>query len=239
MIRKSVLLLLLTWATSILCYSQSTSKNLEKALKQLGLNTKDCFTELVVEKILPFAKEKSVLVIPKIMEQEEDNVVLNSYILVINNRTGEIINNYYENDSWTSDALRLETIEVDTAPYILNSTTRAFGVRVQYGGSSRPNPYGEHHLSLFIVKSNKLVKVLNDFTVYSMHGEWDTYCSGEFVTESKVLVLSKNVTNNFRDIIVKNKTTTTTNTPKGEDCVEEAKEVTTTQILHFSEGSYR
>ena len=104
---------------------------------------------------------KSVLVIPKYDINEQDNeghdyFVLDAYIVVIDNATGKIICKFIEPNAWTSDALMLTGISIDTGLYHLNTTTRAFGIRVDYTGSSRPNPFSETHLSLYVADKNSL-----------------------------------------------------------------------------------
>lgn len=221
-------------------YSQGyASDNLKIVLEQLHIEIVDCYQELVVEKILPYAKNKSVIVIPKIVDQGEGFVTLDSYLVVIDNRSGKILNVFYESEAWTSDAVVLESIVIDFAPYKLNSTVRAFGIRTKYSGSSRPNPYSGEYISLFYPNSGKLIRVLNEFAVYSYSGEWDTNCAGEFYSEEKTLVMSEQKTNNLNNIILKISNTTIANAFVNQDCIDEERVVKKTEVLKFDGVEYK
>lgn len=240
MYRRSLFTLLAIAITSLFSFGQEKkSAHLSAVLQQLHLSTKDCYQDLVVEKVLPYAKTQSVLVIPKIAQQEEGWVSLDSYILVIDTQTGKILQTYYEPEAWESDAVRLEEIIIDTAPYKVNDSNRAFGIRVRHHGSSGPNPFSEETLSLFIPQGKQLVKILDNFIVATYRGEWDMNCAGEFEEEKKTLIISPTQTNAFFDLISKNQITTTSQTPKGEDCLEKTRQETTTQTLRFTGDKYK
>lgn len=215
------------------------TNNFAVVLKKLNIKREDCYQDLVVEKILPYSKDKSVLVIPKIVEHDEGFFILDSYIVIVDNGSGKILNLFHEDKAWTSDAVSLETIVIDFAPYKLNSTTRAFGIRTRYSGSSRPNPYSVEYISLFYPENNKLIRVLKDFTIYSYTGEWDTNCNGEFYSENKFLIISDEKTNNFNNIISKVTYTTITRTFENDDCKDEEKVEKKTGVLKFKEGEYK
>lgn len=148
------------------------------------------------------------MVIPKISKQEIDEYnnyygVFDSYIVVVNNITKQIINKYYEKDAWTSDAVVLNKITIDTASYILNENKKAFGVRVYYQGSSRVNPYSREDISLFISEKDYLKKILNNYPIYELHGENNGNSKGEYETKQGKLIISNNKTNGFNNIIIK------------------------------------
>ena len=138
-----------------------------KVCNNLDLNIEDCYLSLVSQKVMPSDPSKSIIVLPKIVEKEDDYFILDSYILIVENITGKILSKYFEShttNNWTSDAIEIESIKVDTAPYNLNKSTRAFGIRVSYSGPSRVNPYSEETLSLFIEREEKIIPVLTETT---------------------------------------------------------------------------
>jgi hypothetical protein len=235
-----IIVFIINFLTTVFTNAQTaTSLNIDKVLKQLNIEQADCYNDLVAEEIMPYSKDKSVIVIPKIVEKDENSITCDSYVLVINNRSGKILNQYYEANALESDAVRIVKITIDFAPYRLNNTTRAFGIRVFNEGNSRPNPYNNEELSLFVLQDNVLVQVLRNFSVSYFDGEWDTQCEGEFVTENKVLIMSKNTTNNFFDIIVNNKITTTTKRLINNDCVDTDTNKTEISILHYDKKDYK
>ncbi len=220
-------------------FSQNTD-HLYSVLKQLKLKESQVDLELFTEKILPYDKTKSVLVIPKYAsEVTVDYFVLDAYIIIIDNTTGKIIYKFIEPNAWTSDAVMLSDISIDTGLYILNKTTRAFGVRVNYTGSSRPNPYNETNLTLYVIDKNSLKPVLHNYTIYQFGGEWDTNCSGEFEDNDSTIDIDKLQTNNFNNLIVKTKITKTKNTFKNDDCISKETIKKSTSKLVFNGKEYK
>lgn len=217
----------------------SESEIIEKVLTQLNIKHTDCYSDLIVQRIMPFSKEKSVIVIPKITERFEDTFSCDSYILVINNETGEILNKFYESNAWFSDAVRIAKISIDFAPYSLNSTTRAFGIKVLYEGDSRPNPYENEEISLFIPQGDSLARVLKNFSIFLISGEWDTNCEGQIITEQKVLIMADKKTNEYCDIIVKNRIKTTNKSIVNGECRDVNTIENKTMVLNFDNKEYK
>lgn len=231
----------------ILCFqisfSQSTD-HLNTVLKQLKIKKSEIHEKLFTQKILPYDKSKSVLVIPKYDINEQDNeghdyFVLDAYIIVIDNATGKIICKFIEPNAWTSDALMLTGISIDTGLYHLNSTTRAFGVRVDYTGSSRPNPFSETHLSLYVADKNSLKQVIKNYSISRSGGEWDTNCAGEFEDRNSTFDIAKVQTNNYNNIIVRSTIVKSVSTPTNDDCVSKETTKKATSKLIFNGKEYK
>lgn len=225
------------------CFQFSFSQNtdhLDKALKQLKFKKSEIDLEHFAQKVLPYDKQKSVLVIPKFAsEVSDDYFVFDAYVIVVDNATGKIISKFVEPNAWTSDAIRLTDISVDTGLYLLNKTTRAFGVRVSYTGSSRPNPFSETNLSLYIMDKSSLKPVLENYTISQTRGEWDTNCAGEFEDSNSTFEIDKMQNHNFNAIIVKTKNVTTVNTPTTDDCVAKETITKNTSKLIFNGKEYK
>ncbi len=211
----------------------------QNVLSQLNISENECEINLLTQKQLPYIKGYSVFVIPKIGEGDDDFKIFDAYILMIENETGKITHKFYQEKAWTSDAVRLENIEIDTAPYKLNNNTRAFGVRCFYEGSSRPNLYASEEILLFIPREKSLVRVLKDYIITEYHGEWDTNCEGEFTAKKGIFVIGENKTNEFYDIIVKNTYTTQTNTKVDDDCVSIEETSQSKETLQYVNGEYK
>jgi hypothetical protein len=208
-------------------------------LKQLHISVKECDYELITQKELPYMKSNSVFVIPQIVYIDEDDTkVFDAYIVIVENETGKIIHHFYEKEAWTSDAIRLDNIEIDTAPYRLNKNTRAFGIRLKYIGSTRPNPYASTEISLFIPRENSLVRILKDYKIYEFGGEWDTNCEGGFSTTESIFIMSNEQTNGFYNIEVKSTITDAVNELIDDDCIEEKTVTQNIQTLRYVNGNY-
>ena len=167
--------LLIFLIPSLTAFSQDTlPKHFDFILEQLDIKQDECFKELVIEKIIPYSNNESVIVIPKIAkidgEDYDANYVFDAYIAIIENKSGRIISQFFEEKAWTSDAISLYKIEIDFAHYKLNAETRAFGVKIEYSGSSRVDPYSNDEISLFIQKDDKLERVLKNYSIKNFHG---------------------------------------------------------------------
>jgi hypothetical protein len=220
----------------------SQTEIIESVLNQLKIKEKDCKVELIALKKMPNDDTESILVIPEIVSEGDHFFELNGHILIINSKTGKIINKFFESsetNEWVSDALQMVEISIDTAPYIIQKGKRAFGIKVRHLGSSEPNPYETETISLFIKNEDKLSRVLKSFEINGNSGEWDTNCAGEFTTEKKILIISDNITNEYYNVIVKNKISNSkTFINKQGDCDEKEKNQTIKTILKFENNEY-
>jgi hypothetical protein len=156
-------------------------------------------------------------------------------------KTGAVLCSLSEKERYTSDAIRLTGFEIDTAPYKVAANVRAIGIRARFTGSSRPNPFGEETLSLYIHQGKTFLKVLHDFVTYQSTGEWDTNCAGNFSTDKSVLIILPETTNGYHNIQVNTKTTETENIPKNGDCISSDTETKSTSKLIFNatESQYK
>jgi hypothetical protein len=242
MIRTSFIFFLILCIYSFDTFSQAIkSKNLDKALRELNIKPADCYSELVVEKIIPYLPDKSVLVIPKIIEKREDSFSFDSYILIIDNHSGKIISKFYEREAWFSGAAILTSISIDFAPYILSSNTRAFGIRLSYRGDSHVSPFSDQEISLFIPKDSSLVRVLKDYPIYTFHEnpDFDGCINYSSTTENKVIIITDSLTNNFYDILIKNKITSTRMVLINNDCKDKDSIFVKKDVLRFDNNVYR
>lgn len=192
----------------------------EKVLRQLGINETEVRDELFEEKVLPYAPTQTVMAIPKLVSEDDHLFTVDLILVVVNNQSGKIIQKFTEENYLHSDAIYVSGITIDTAPYLLSKTIRAFGIRVHYSGSSRPNPYGEDFLSLYVQEGSILRRVLKDEVVGIYHGEWDTNCSGEFHDTKCIVSFETEMSNGYFNLVLKYKTSSTVNEPVNGDCKE-------------------
>ena len=216
---------------------------IENAIQQLGLEKLKIHKDLVTSKVQPNNNNETIVVIPEIVIEDEDYFELNSHIVLVNNTTQKITHKYFESsktNNLVSDAVKLANIEIDTAPYILAGDERAFGVRVYHYNNSKPNPYSNKTLSLFMKSGDSLKKVLHNYDVMNYGGEWDTACAGEFIDIKNTLIIAEEKTNGYFDILIKSKVTETKNEKdeKGE-CQSTKNSTTETKILKYNGKIYK
>ena len=194
---------------SLLAFGQElTDKELiEKSIEFLRVNEKDLLEEKVTLKT--FLKEKIIIVLPIITNRDNECDYcydINNNILIWNKKSKSFEANYSNKSEWTSDAVYLSSLKIDTAPYYLNKNTRAFGLRFSYSGSSRVNPFDSEIMNLYYLKDNKIIEVLNNFELENMTGENNGTCeNASFETSMSILIMNNKFEDKLNDITVKTK----------------------------------
>ncbi|MFD2562902.1 PA3715 family protein [Aquimarina rubra] len=218
---------------------------IDSAMQQLNLDFSKVNTDLLIAKILPNNAKETLIVIPEYVDTDNDeyHFELNSHIVLVDNTTGRITHTYFESsktNGWVSDAIELRKLEIDTAAYNITKGTPAFGIRVHYVGLSRANPYRNETLSLFIKSGDSLQPVLKNYNIDSEIGHWDTKCTGKYLAYEKTLRMTTNITNNYYDILVKNKIIhTIDDEDKNGDCDSKEKVATEEIVLKFDGSLYQ
>jgi hypothetical protein len=222
-------------------HAQSRQNIIGKVVHNLSLKSDRIDTVFSVIKSHPENKNATIVLLALPQGDDEDFQIYDTYLVIADTKTGAILYSIFESERYTSDAVRLTGLQIDTAPYRLAANVRAIGIRAHYTGSSRPNPYGEETLSLYIPQGKTFTKVLDDFVTYQSNGEWDTNCAGNFSTSKSVLVISTEKTNGYNNIQVNTKTTNTENIPQNDDCIAKDTETKSSHKLIFSipENQYR
>ena len=255
---KHLIIILILIVTSCISKTKEEVKTTEKAiiatpkiefnlidavLKNLNIKKENCKIDLIVLKENPNNTNETIVVIPEIVDEGDHYFELNSYIVIVSSKTGKIIHQYFESsktNNWVSDAVVLTKITIDTAPYNVTNTKRAFGIRVYYYGSSQANPYNYETISLYITKDDALKKIIDNYSVMKYNGHWDTNCVGEFIDEKKAFVISKNKSNGYFDISVKNKIIETTNyKDESGNCDSKEKITKEKTLLKFNGKEYK
>lgn len=214
-------------------------------IKELNLDESKLIPTLRAFKILPNSPHEAIVVIPELVEgsEEEHYFTLNTHIAFVNIENKHVLYHYFESaktNGWISDAIMLKEIIIDTAPYIITESERAFGIKTHFVGSSRVNPYVSDRLSLFIIENNSLQKVLHNFEVLYGGGEWDGSCKGQFFDKKKTLVISEEKTNGYFDILVANKITKTIEfKDENGDCDSKDTVTNKTSVLKFDGAIYK
>lgn len=194
-------------------------------------------------KILPNNPNEAVVVIPEIAEGDpEELFILNTHIAIINLKTNTITHTYFEThktNGWVSDAIRLDEIKIDTAPYIVTENIRAFGVKLFFYGSSRANPYYSEVMSLFIKKGTTLHKIIPYFMVEKYSEEKEGPCIGTSFSEKKTLMMETKKTNGYFDIGIRNTFGETIDfEDENGECQSKETSQTKTSFLKFNGSEY-
>lgn len=161
-------------------------------------------------------------------------------VIVANASNGKIISQHYQAAAISSDAIYFYGLELDTARYQLASKLRAFGVRVSYGGSSRPNPFESKVLTLYAtLPGAQLQPVMSGLEVKRSNGEWDTRCTGKFTETQRTISISDKSNKGLAALEIEQKVIDTQNRPKGEECERiSAEPVVTRFTLEYDGNQY-
>lgn len=183
---------------------------IDAALESLELDWVQTKTSMIKTMVYPENPNETFLVIPEIVDEGEQYFELNSHIIITDNRTGKITHDFFEShqtNQWVSDAIEMRDITIDTALYPLSEVKKAYGIKVDFLGMSRVNPYSNETWSLFIKSGNTLEKILSNYAIKDFGGEWDGNCAGEFVSEEKIVFLGTQKTKGYFDLFVNKKIT--------------------------------
>lgn len=240
---KNILVVTLFLFTSSFFGQELSDKDIiNKAIEFLKVKEKDLLSDKICLKVIPNQKEKVIIVLPvkTNVDPECDYCFdIDNNILVWNKSTKSIETKYTKKAEWTSDAMYLDELKIDTGLYYLNKSTRAFGIRFSYDGSSNVNPYGANSINLYYFKNNQIIEVLNDFELEKYNGESSGGCSnGSYETSKSVFIISDKLVTKFNDIVVKTKFKDFT---YNSDCEIEIikKESTKNSVLKFDEKLHK
>lgn len=216
------------------------SIRLTHILKSLKIDKTKIREELCVEKKMPNAEDSYIAVIPVVVNQDQEDYVftIQNYIL-ITDINGNIKNKYLDPTELNSDAVYLRSFAIDTGLYNISAGIRAFGVKADFVGNSKPNPYASGTISMYYAEGKTLKKILDQFELDSSRGEWDTRCNGEFEDNHSYIMMDSSKTNNFTDLKIKTVSVTTINEEIKEECNTKETSKTTYKTLKFKNGKYQ
>lgn len=234
-----LLTLIMSLFSGIMSAQDIDSVRLTRILKSLKLDKTKIREELCTEKKMPNAEGSYIAVIPVLLSQEEEDYVftVQNYILITDGN-GTIKNKYLDPTELNSDAVNLRSFAIDTGLYNISANIRAFGVKTDFVGSSKPNPYAYGSISMYYPEGKTLKKVLDQFELDSTRGEWDTRCNGEFENDHSYIIIEPSKTNNFTDLKIKTISVTTINEEVKGECNSKETSKTTYKTLKFKNGYY-
>lgn len=161
-------------------------------------------------------------------------------MIVMDAASYKVIKRFSQAKAIPTDAIAFTGLTIDTAKYNLNNRQRAFGLRVNFRGSSRVNPYSQTLLNLYIEVDKGLQEVLHGFEVESYSGEWDGNCEGEFYFSTSTLAIKKTEATGFSDLLVKTQSGGSVNRLIKDECTDKEKvKETQHSLLRYTGGSYK
>lgn len=149
-------------------------------------------------------------------------------LLKFNRNTLQVNYRYLARKAIVSDAISLDSIELDTANYKISNQQRALGVRLNYSGHSQPNPYSMQLLNLYDLQQKK--QVLDSLIVERYRAETDTRCAAAVEERESILRMLNSTSKNYYDIQVKSSLHKSKFYGTYDDC-HETKQKPTEQVM--------
>ncbi|MGG5873531.1 hypothetical protein [Pseudomonas peli] len=161
-------------------------------------------TELSICKVWPARPHLTLLAASLVRAEDDGHGYSDLEVLVLDTVSQAIVARHVEPNLLDWDAIFVDGLEFDTAPYRLREGDLAFGLRIKRRNMSRPNPFYETSLSLYELQSQRLRPVLSGLVMDSSGGEWDTRCAGEFSDTKGLLIITERPGNKgYRDLLLK------------------------------------
>lgn len=227
--------------TFLLClYTVEAQKNEEayyQVIKTLKISEENIDEELYTEKILPYDTNKLVMVFP-LAKGDENEASFDLYVVVYNLLQKKIAQFYKGVDEYSSDAIVLEKLSIDTAKFIVNEKERAFGLRAYFRNYSRVSAFAEETFSLFLPQETSLKKILNQYSLNTSHSESYDECEASLSeNNTSMFMMDSKKTKGYFNI--KNRITLIRNTFSA-DCRDEKEEKSTkTVFLKYNGKEYK
>jgi hypothetical protein len=155
-------------------------------------------------KVWPARPHLTLVALPLIRAEHDGYGVTDLEVLVLDNHQQRFVARLVEPDKLDWDAVYVEGMTFDTAPYRLRGDDLAFGVRISRRNWSRMNPFSETEITLYELKEKGLRSLMGALVVESFGGERDDDCTASFGEAKGVLIVTGKVgRDGYRDLILK------------------------------------
>lgn len=157
-------------------------------------------------KLLPQQSNRAVLLYERALSDEDESeqpVAYQIHLITADTERSLLLDHYIDPYEYSTDAVVLSNMRLDTAAYQLHPQLRALGVRIDYRGSSRVNPYDYTLLNLYDLPRHK--KLLNNLRVDLSQGENDGRCNAENHMRSSTVVVLNTQQHGMADLRINSK----------------------------------
>jgi hypothetical protein len=197
-------------------------------------------SRLAVCKEWPTNPDLTLAVLPLKQKGDSDDEGTDDVeVLVADSASGSVIAHVYEPNAISFDAVRVDGIELDTARYQLKPGNRAFGVRVDYSGSSRVNPFGSTSLNLYTIEGQTLRKLVDRLAMSNYSGENDGACDGYLDSTTRTIDIGPAGREGYAALKIAEKSTHTVNKMVGQTCTDrDSPALRKNFTLEYNNGHY-
>lgn len=180
----------------------------EVLLKRINIKPEQVYRDFFASEEI--SDTKTLVIVPKIAKKNFEEYTLDAYVVLVNQKTGNIEASFFEKGLWVVDAIKISSIEAVYNPYIITEDSETVGVKVYYFNDNPVNPYNSVKLTLLERDKGKLKPVLIDFELAYDGGENDGSGSGIAFESVKNITTKKSETTPYYTIKSINKIKNTT-----------------------------
>ncbi len=141
--------------------AQTEDEQLKWVIDELKLNKESILLDLAAVKRHPTNTDLAIVCIPAIVEYTcgEECWTADVYVAIVNKRSKKITYHNFTR-SLDSDAIYPSKIWIDTAPYRVSPTERAFAIRIETTNNSRAASFSGEEFWLVLAKPDKIERLL-------------------------------------------------------------------------------
>lgn len=222
---------------------------IDSANKKLGYPDRETATENWFSdcKVWPADPDKSILALAhlqKTVPVDPEEYKHNLDVLLVNTESGKILQHFFQEGAFVSNAVALSGIMIDTARYKLAPEIRAFGVRATFKSNSHMYSVNDKIINLYVSKNQKLKLVLADLIMNddSNSGQFDMVGEDSCtITESntqRTLAIAKTASHGYADLLLQEKTSKSESKLVKNECITATTPTTKQYTLHFNDDVY-
>ena len=157
---------------------------------------------------------------------------------MVKSDSGEIVNRLFQESAFSSDAIRLNGITIDTAPYNLAKNLRAFGVTAGFSNSSALNSWEHTQINLYVAQGSGLKQVLENLVLVKRLYELDADCATSATITLRTLAIATTGSHGYADLNIREKTTEIKGRKEKNECNETEKTFSNSYTLRFNGERY-
>lgn len=162
----------------------------------------------------------------------------NLTVLLLKNTSDQVVARLVQKRAFSSDAVRLTGIAIDSAPYKLAPGLRVFGVRARFESGSSVSSWEHEQLNLYLVQGAELRQIVGSLLMAEKSYEKVDECQEALTDRSRHLIVAPHSTLGKADLILKEKVLIDKSSMQKEQCVSKRNVVSKSTTLRFDGQNY-
>lgn len=169
---------------------------------------------------------------------EYDENLYNLELELTDTESGKRIDSLCQEGALSSNAIALNGISIDTAPYVLSENTQAFGVRASYANNAIQNPADVGTITLFGFSQGRVQQLLKTTDSFNHFNEYlEGKCEGTFGENKLTIAVSRTSHNGLADLLLTKVENRGVLLQTETDCAEKSKSRNTVKSTFIFNGT--